>query len=364
MMANSVTRNWRPAIRITNMRFQVALVTVAIFASRMLAQTSASVTVPQFVKAGEQVEITGRLSPISNFGGTIQWSLASDDGFAMNESSILHGDGTFTISYVIPYAAKSGIWKVASLAFYDGLRPTPLAFAPTTFRVIGNEGLVYPQSAELSLKPSQVQLLRSEVLRLQTRIQDLKSDVKTSSIETLKPLLIQRLESGISETVETQTKYERLSPQSPKSGQREFFEDIRTSYALVLENLTSKGTVKPIAYSPANSREFISGVQSTLRAMEHNELAYEAAIGNESLFFDLEVQSLPSGGRVSYGLRGDKNFTSAQDATNTTIKSLTLAIWIIRVEAPGFEPMEKEHNAISEPYHVVYFPLKALASKK
>jgi hypothetical protein len=96
--------------------------------------------------------------------------------------------------------------------------------------------------------------------------------------------------------------------------------------------------------------------QGTLRALEHNERAYETVSSVGTLVFDLEVGSTPPGANISYRRRGDV-FQPAPDPTNATIKSLPFAIWIVRVEAPGMQPQEKEHNALNENYHVLHFDL-------
>jgi hypothetical protein len=322
--------------------------------------------VPEYVKAGEPVEVVGTLDQAPNFSGSsILYYITGPEGFTVQSSVELQpGQLRFSFKYVIPYAAKAGTWIIEKLVFYDGVKlQIPLKIKQQDFTVIDNKGLVYPQSAQISLKPSQVQLLRGEALRLQTRLQDLKSKIRETSDKELRGLLEKSISEALAEIDATSVQYQNLNDDSQKEQATVFFSDIRTSYmeALGAVRAPTRASYKPATYN-LDSQIISSGgypesAQGTLRAYEHNVLAYETVTGQDSLSFDLVVQSTPPGAVISYGLRGDSSLRTAEDQTNATIKSLTYAIWLVRVSAPGFVTQQKEHNAINENYHVIHFDL-------
>lgn len=334
------------------------------------AQSSASISVPEFVKAGEAVQVSGTLDRAPNFtGGSVQWSISGPDGFTVQSSvELAANQSSFSFSYTIPAAAKQGMWSVSSLVFYDGVNGRiPLNFEHPSFSVIANKGLVYPGSAQIRLRPSEVQLLRGEALRIQAQIQDLKGRIKeTPTSSDLLKVLRSSMDDALAALAKTQNAYRELDAGRSRGGDIDvFFSDIRTSYT---EALSSVNRRTPARFTPAaflgdasDSRAPIdiypALAQGPLRALEHNELAYETVANADALTFNLEVTSTPAGARISYRRRGDQ-FTPAPDPTNATIKSLIYAIWIIRVEAPGMVAQEKEHNALNEEYHVLHFDLE------
>jgi hypothetical protein len=97
--------------------------------------------------------------------------------------------------------------------------------------------------------------------------------------------------------------------------------------------------------------------ESVFRTLEENAVAYEVVAQDGALTFDLEVNSVPPGAIVSYKRTGDP-YQINPDPTNTTLKNLEFAIWIIRVHKPGYKDQEKIHDPLRDRNHVVYFSLE------
>jgi hypothetical protein len=97
--------------------------------------------------------------------------------------------------------------------------------------------------------------------------------------------------------------------------------------------------------------------QPVLRAFEQNELAYTLVAETASLTFDLELRSVPAGAEISYKRRGDA-YQQNPNPTNSVLRSLPYAIWIVRLQKSGYQVEEREHDPFREPNHVVIVELK------
>jgi hypothetical protein len=159
---------------------------------QLFGQTTAAVSDPEFVKAGEMVVVTGTLDRAPIFSGSpLMYYFAGPGDFSVQSSvELAAGQRDFSFSYRIPEAAKGGVWSVSRLVFYDGVDSRiVLAIPAGAFNVIANSGLVYPAQAEIALTPSEIQLLRGAALRLQAQIQDLKGPPLPFPSEPCRPQL-------------------------------------------------------------------------------------------------------------------------------------------------------------------------------
>lgn len=131
-----------------------------------------------------------------------------------------------------------------------------------------------------------------------------------------------------------------------RQASRIFFGDILTRY--------SAGT-ETIRMFKANEYSLVR--DSTFLLLDQNYMAYSKVAQQQSLTFNLQVQSNPPLASVSYKRRGDK-YTIHPSLTDTSITNLVLAIWLVRVELQDHVPQEKEHDPFREENHVVSFALK------
>jgi hypothetical protein len=261
------------------------------------------------------------------------------------------------------------MYYVTRLAFWTGSRQIDLPFKKIGFQVVANSGLVYPTKAEVIVKPSQVQLLRGEATRLQTQVQILEASV-VGEQEPLGAATVRTLRSTIENELNslqiTESKFHELGDKSQVDAAQVFFDDLRTGYTEVLAGLSEKEkgsstgasitTAAWTSQTQANQRKgprYPLTALAVLRPFELNELAYKLVADTESLTFNLEVNSNPEGATILYGRRGDTPYKQHQSPTNSTIKSLPYAIWIVRFQKQGFRDKDVEFNPFVEPNRVI-----------
>lgn len=279
------------------------------------------------------------------------------------------GEKVCHFRFRIPVDYSPGMYYVTRLAFWTGSRQIDLPFKKIGFQVVANSGLVYPTKAEVIVKPSQVQLLRGEATRLQTQVQILEASV-VGEQEPLGAATVRTLRSTIENELNslqiTESKFHELGDKSQVDAAQVFFDDLRTGYTEVLAGLSEKEkgsstgasitTAAWTSQTQANQRKgprYPLTALAVLRPFELNELAYKLVADTESLTFNLEVNSNPEGATILYGRRGDTPYKQHQSPTNSTIKSLPYAIWIVRFQKQGFRDKDVEFNPFVEPNRVI-----------
>jgi len=263
---------------------------------------------------------------------------------------------------------------VITAQFSTGAEVIPLDFKPLPFQVIANPGLVFPTSAEVRVNPSQVQLLRREALRVRERFQALTGNLLRFQGDRAKVLA--QLRTGANEAIQsvkmTESNFNEFSTVKGQSEHAQvFFGDLRDGYEQALRAMEDTNGLQSLggwrllraSVSPQQPSTGQRSMPYTIlaapvrRAFEQNELAYEKVADTGSLTFDLGVASTPTGASVAYRRQGDK-YRSHPDPTNSEIKSLTYAIWIVRFEKQGYQVEEREHDPFRERNHVVHVELK------
>jgi hypothetical protein len=95
---------------------------------------------------------------------------------------------------------------------------------------------------------------------------------------------------------------------------RFFFKDLLLSYNEILTQIKDSrhnasltaSRFRPVSQrDPAARPEYPLLAQATIHTLERNVLVYNAVAANETLYFDLVVNSNPEGGLISYHLRAD-----------------------------------------------------------
>jgi hypothetical protein len=258
---------------------------------------------------------------------------------------------------------------------YPTKYPYPIVisnFKPIEFLVQGppRPPVVY-ENIEVTLVPSQAQLLRLERIKLQRRISNLKAAVarleqSKAGVDSLASLLRKSVRGEILVLEGTQRDFDKFATGKQKPAATVFFDDLHSSYerALVqIDDFSQRAGVTGLALRLVSQGAqdarpgYLVLAQATFRPFEQNELAYRTVVDTDSLTFDLEVRSSPEGATVSYRRRGD-TFQQEAEPTDTVIRALPYAIWFVKFHKTGFRDKTVEHDPFRDPNHVVEVSLQ------
>ena len=163
----------------------VALMSISglITARVALAQESANIIIENaVVKAGETVRFVVTVDRPTNIDDCgILWyiGLADQEGGTQSSSALPRGQISATIEYKVLFDSMAGRYALKKLVFATPSgRQIPLSSKPVYFDVIANTGIQLPSSAQVAIKPSQVQLFRTQALALAKRLQELKGNAQ------------------------------------------------------------------------------------------------------------------------------------------------------------------------------------------
>ena len=190
------------------------------------------------VRAGEDFEFTIKLDKAPNFEGgglSVAFNATKGQGSAAIGIATKPRETDYRLVVRVPVAAPGGVWKLSSVQFWTSAAWVDLPHNDVSFRVIPTPGIVYPSSAEVTVNPSQAQLLRREARNLQGRIQQLKSAVseyvQANRERAVSPLLRRNLVESADAVKATQVEFLKLTTvEGQKVSAETFFEDLRRSY--------------------------------------------------------------------------------------------------------------------------------------
>jgi hypothetical protein len=345
---------------------------LAVAFSAAVAQDSATVQGSGVVKAGEYLNFDISVDKAPNFDGAgILYWISGPGNFGLQTSCNLpKGERLCHAGVKIPEDTPAGTGYITRLIFSSGLRQFELPIKKVSFQVIARtEPLIFPTSAEVTIRPSQIQLLRGEAARLQDQIHALKATVEGEeeplTAATMK-VLTEALRTELKSLNSTEDKFRKLGDNSQSDAIGVFFSDLRVGYSEVLDSLGRKerkadaaGTLVQASLSvlgDASSHQatrYALTSQAVFRPFEINELAYKLVADKESLTFNLEVNSNPEGATISYGRRGDVEYKQHPNPTNSTLKAPPLAIWTVRFQKQGFKDKTIEFDPFVEPNRVI-----------
>jgi hypothetical protein len=234
-----------------------------------------------------------------------------------------------------------------------------LIFSKVPFQVIARTHLTIPKSAQVAINPSQVQLLRREVIRLEAKIQTLKENLK-SEPQPLREPFVNELRNRVKDEIEaltlTESQFRKIGNENDtvvRAAAEAFFGDLRINYLEVLKGLISakrsssltRFKVIPAALGEESKegRVLPLAVLGVLRPFELNQLAYNFVANNQTYWFDLDVKSFPQGASIRYRRRGE-DYKPHSEPTNSRIKGLALAIWSVRFQLDGYQDQEVDYN--------------------
>jgi hypothetical protein len=332
-------------------------------------QTSVTLDCDYTVRAGEPLNIRVAVDQAPSVGGIPMIVYIEGPGGAQLSGAVILSPGkeTYEVPIEIPATTVGGIWRVILVRLNPrGRTNTDLVFKKCEFPIAAIPGLVLPSKADVAISASQGQLLRREAIRVQARIQQVKSEVSDYDLANhkgaLTPLLRQALIDSVSALQATQEDFSKLAVgQEQRSNAEVFFGDLSKTYHDAISHLgrsaaeiTKGGRLVRVSDEKKTAEPLVA---LALRPMEQNELAYKVVADEGSLVFDLEVDSTPEGAVVSYHRKGDQPRPNP-DPTRSMIRSLPYAIWIIHFEKPGYRAEDREHDPFREPNHVVHVDLQ------
>ena len=266
----------------------VLLITTPFFF--LFSQETATLQGGEVVKAGETIHFTLTLDRAPNFEpGSLQFRIASLDNSVSSIGwgvPIIKGVKSYTTSVQLPMDAPGRIWQV-TVSFSGGMKTSSINTPKVIFRVIANEGLVIPSRAEVTINPSQIQLLRREAGHLQERIQSLKATIAKVDSEGAGNKVRSAIRLNLSESARdlktTQKEFQELATVVAQNEiSRTFFDDLAISYRDALSHvderkgdLITAQTVNAVylIQGPVKSTEYPLVAHAALRAFEQNELA-------------------------------------------------------------------------------------------
>jgi hypothetical protein len=356
-------------------RFAVALLALqAITFACAAGQTSSTVSCGDYpIRAGETLKVQLRFDKPSDVdGGRIQVALrppnaSSIAGGAFGYAETKIGVNQYEIPVRIPLSAVGGDWTLDGVRLYiEGRDPYEVPVTHCTFKIIATIKPALPTVASVSVNPSQTQLLRNEAVRVQSRMEQLKSTfqeyVSSNQTSSLSELLRKNLNQSKNSLDATQAAFQKLGSnpdQQPQAGI--FFEDLRRGYGDAISQLSrSAGGLAPRLWHVSNTllSQEPPLLALALRPLERNALAFSAVANSGSLVFDLVVESSPPGARVSYFRKGDATPRTSSDVTKALIRGLPYAVWIVRLEMTGYKSTVLEFDPFVEPNTVVHVDLQ------
>jgi hypothetical protein len=244
-----------------------------------------------------------------------------------------------------------------------------------SFTIEPDRKLVTPTSAAVAVNPAQIELLRAEASRLTATAERLKPRLVSGDDAAIQALLRASVQEALKDLAETEAKYKKLGKYSSTTPDTDiFFEDIRSTYERALKVVSDKSSLSSSADTniahgnrlgpemrPVSSREHTDKIpgrlslaaETVLAGYEHNAAAFNVVADTGLEVFDLVVMSDPPGAAVSYGRQGDTKFKPLQDPTNSTIRALPYAYWIVQFDEPGYARATRQHEPFTNPNHVI-----------
>ncbi len=354
-----------------SLRAPIRLIVLVLLACSTAAAQEASVRgAPLRIRAGETLRFTITLNPPPNFGGGYVGFVLKGPGVSIQTSTApwKPGQESCPASIGIPVDAPSGQWHLHIMGFYAGTKWRPLKSIDTSLYVIAKKGLVFPNTAEVQINPSQAQLLRTAARALQIKVQGLKAALvlhRADAPEVLQGIIRRNIASAVESLDATQASFQEIGQaRSEHDAEHVFFGDLRLSYERLAAEVRKAGPKATNVRGDAPTFRLVAAQtralgplipilgQAALRPFEQNELAYKLVADTQSLTFDLVVNGSPEGASVCYHRRGDP-CRPYPDPTKTTIQSLPYAIWIVRFDKPGYRPAEREDDPFRDPIHEI-----------
>jgi hypothetical protein len=220
---------------------------------------------------------------------------------------------------------------------------------------------VTPTSVKVIVNPSQVQLLRGEIDRLNAKAQNIKEELRLKSPADRQALLLGGLNDAAAELATTEKTYKEQGKEPSYIPAIDmFFGDIKLTYDQAIKALTDSSVRAPQTGPRLKSVNAVLGSPSprdlALGSIERNIKAYALAVSNKAISFNLEVTSEPMGAQIFYK-RDDEDFQRWGHDTNATLYNLIRAAYTIRLQLDGYVTQDRPFDANKDPSTSINIPL-------
>lgn len=223
---------------------------------------------------------------------------------------------------------------------------------------IESANLVTPTIVSVIINPSQIELLRGEADQLKVKAERLNQQLNAGNTSVNKTILLSCLKEAMSDLDSTEVAYkERGAEPSSTKVVNVFFDDLRVNYGEALKILSNSSArtqqnsprlerVSAALGSPSPRLDRAS--IAVLTSILHVAKAYELIASSKTFYFNLTVYSEPQGAEISYRQRGGE-YHPLDHETDWTIENLVRAVYLIRLQKPGYEDKEVQFDAIDSP---------------
>jgi len=225
-----------------------------------------------------------------------------------------------------------------------------------SFTVERAQGLVRPTAVAVTINPSQIQLLLGEADRLKAKAQHLNEQLTSGNPAAKHALLRNGLQEALADLDKTEATFKQKGvEQSSVRTVNAFFDDIRFDYGEALKVLGNESAqlrqdgpwlLRVGAPRAGMSAGVTRASAAVLNSILRNAKAYDIVASSGAVTFNLEVYSVPNGAKISYRQRGGE-YHSVDHETDWQIENLVRAVWLIRVQKPGYEDKEESFDAVA-----------------
>jgi len=218
--------------------------------------------------------------------------------------------------------------------------------------------LVTPTTATVIVNPSQIDLLRWEANRLRSKAEHIQQQLSSENMAANQTLLLKSLNEAMSDLDRTETTYKEKGDKGAASSYTQaigvFFGDIRLNYrealkALSVDSAQARQTgprfVRVSAVLGGTTPGLSHASEAVLASILHNAKAYDVLASSKTFYFNLDVFSEPKGATISYRKRGEE-FHPLDHETDWRIENLIRAVYLIRLQKPGYEDNVVTFDAI------------------
>lgn len=284
-----------------------------------------------------------------------------------SDSALVESDRhSYELTGKLDVDVPSGVWKgTVTLAVGPNMQageverrgcryelPPWLATSELSVAVEPSPGLVSPTAVSATVNPSQIQLLLAEADRLRAKAERLQEQLAAGNKAGNQDLLRNSLQEASADLDKTEAAFfkQQGAEQLPAQEVGAFFDDIRYSYQEALGILRGKearlreknGQLLRVSAGRAGAS---LNANRVLKSIRHNADAYHLVASTTHLTFNLDIYSEPKGAAISYRRRGDE-YHSVDHATDWHIENLVRAVWLIRLQKPGYEDAVETFDAI------------------